>query len=137
MGAAHVAADVFLPEEQPGKDANQQPNGDLCENSLSARTVWGKLVLKLKELNLITLHTACGEIRNVKFLKNVLIVAIQEEYLFKMLTSSINLAKISELLKEIDSRIEVKFNKIEDKNKESKENLNKLKSLFGANLSVK
>ena len=99
MGAANAAADVFLPEEQSGKDANQQPNGDLCENSLSARTVWGKLVLKLKELNLITLHTACGEIRNVKFLKNVLIVTIQEEYLFKMLTSSINLAKIGELLK--------------------------------------
>ena len=116
---------------------NIQSQEMFCENKYNARSVWGKLVLELKCLNLITLHTACGEIRNVKFEKNTLIVEVKEEYLFKILTEEKNRQKIEELLKKIDEKIEVCFNKKNTNVDDGKENLNKLKSLFGKELSVK
>lgn len=108
-----------------------------CENSLNAKSVWGLFVTKLKQLNLITLYTACGEIRDVKFNKNNLVVNVKEDVLFDILTKEDNKNKIEALLKNIDDRIKIVFEKNSTKVDKSKQNLDRLISLFGKDLNTK
>ena len=51
----------------------------------SARFIWGTLVANLRRLNLMTLHTACGELRDIDLTANVLTVRVKEEYLYNIL----------------------------------------------------
>ena len=83
------------------------------------------------------MYTACGEIRDVRFDKNELIVNVKEDFLFSILTKEENKNKIEELIKSIDDRIIIVFKKVVNKLEGSKQNLNKLKALFGEDLDLK
>ena len=115
---------------------NENPQ-KTCEESLNAKNIWGVFVAKLKSLNLITLYTACGEIRDVKFNKNNLVVNIKEGYLYNILAKPENEKKVEEILASIDSRIKVKFEKYSNKDNNAKQNLDRLKNLFGKDLNFK
>ena len=105
--------------------------------SLSAKTVWGTLIGNLRRLNLMTLHTACGEIRDVKFDGTTLVAVVNEDYLHNILTKGQNFEKISFYLKQIDDKINIQFIKNVKPTDFAQENLQKLKSIFGANLEVR
>ena len=119
------------------EDNNINANKTLtCEQELNAKTVWGSVIYKLKTLNHIALYTACGEIRDVSFKNNVLIVAVKEDYLYNVIVLPENLNRIGSILKEIDKRIDVSVEKLSTKSNLGAENLNKLQSLFGKNLNT-
>lgn len=119
------------------QDDVKTQNSLTCEQELNAKSVWGMLVSKLKNLHAITLYTACGEIREVCFAGNTLIVKVKEDSLYNILITQTNKEKITASLKEINNKIEVKIEKVANKKDIEQENLNKLKSLFGQNLNLK
>lgn len=53
---------------------------------LSAKTIWGKVVLFLKEHRHIALHVACGDITDVELEGDKLIVNVFDGALVKLLT---------------------------------------------------
>ena len=93
----------------PKKDKNNQT--EFYEKKLNAKVVWGVLINKLRSLKMITLYTACGEIRDVEFDKNVLKVFVKDEYLFNILNKEESVNKIEEILKQNYDKISVKFQK--------------------------
>lgn len=104
---------------------------DLSQNDLPAKKLWGILTLKLREKNYVTLHTACGEIREVLREGNLIKAVVYEEYLMNILTKQENFDKILFELRQIDDKISLEFElKRVGKNK-SKNNMQLLKNLFG------
>lgn len=104
---------------------------------MSAKTIWGTLIGNLRRLNLMTLHTACGEIRDVKLEGNTLIAVVNEDYLFNILTKGQNFEKISFYLRQIDDKINIQFIKNAKPADFAQENLEKLKRIFGTNFEVR
>ncbi|MBQ9792476.1 MAG: hypothetical protein IJW32_01850 [Clostridia bacterium] len=103
----------------------------------SPKFIWGTLVANLRRLNLMTLHTACGEIRDIELNGNTLNVLVKEDYLYTILTKDNNFNQILDLLRQIEANIELKYilkKKPEDK---IKINLEKLKNIFGEELIIK
>lgn len=104
---------------------------------LEPRFVWGNLVMKLRQNNLMTLHTACGEIRDLKIEDNVIKVNIKEEYLYNILKKEDNCATLTKLLREIDQNLSLSFVLVEKTQNKAIKNLEILKSIFGDNLLLK
>lgn len=102
--------------------------------NLSAHSLWGSFIGLLRRENLMTLHTACGEIRDVELNDFVLKVKVYDEYLHKILTKEQNLEKIVFYLRQIDDRINVQFNLVKKGADYSLENLKKLRGFFGSEL---
>ena len=85
----------------------------------------------------MTLHTACGEIRDIELSGNTLNVLVKEDYLYTILTKENNYNQILALLRQIEENIDLKYilkKKPEDK---MKVNLEKLKNIFGEELIIK
>lgn len=95
--------------------------------------LWGLVVIRLREQNLITLHTACGELRHLKLVGDELNVEVHEEYLYKILTNPENFAKISLELSKINDKIKLNF-VLKLKENKVLDSYNKLKALFGDDL---
>ena len=103
----------------------------------NARFIWGTLVSNLRRLNLMTLHTACGELRDIDLTGNVLTVRIKEEYLYNILIRDVTYHQLLGLIKQIDSELELKFVLVKKQEDKMKINLQKVKDVFGDYLIIK
>lgn len=113
--------------------------GDILvtNEELSPRRIWGKLVVRLKEKGLMTLHSACGEQRDVKLVNDKLIVNIRDEFTYNLIKKPENFQKIDLELKQINDKINVEFN-LEKRSRSRRErNLLTLKELFGDEIDIK
>lgn len=117
-------------------DDIKDDNPDSQDDGINPNYVWGKLVSNLRERELMTLHTACGEIRNFEMDKKVLTIFVKEEYLYNILTKEENLLKIGLMLDEIYKGIKLKVELIKKPETKINENLQKLKALFAEDLVV-
>ena len=124
-------------EIKVGVDGHEWSDRKPLENSLSAKTCWGMLVKRLKEQKMITLFTACGEIRDVEFVKNKLVVNVKESFLFNILNKDENKLIVGKMLKGIDDRIEIEIVKKQTKVDYGETNLKKLREMFGKELNAK
>lgn len=106
------------------------------ESDMSARKLWGVLIIKLREKNFVTLHTACGEIREVRRDGDKITAVVYEDYLFNILTSTDNFDKILFELKQIDDKITLEFVLKHTREGKIKDNLKALKNLFGDGLTA-
>lgn len=95
------------------------------------------LIGNLRKLNLMTLHTACGEIRDVCLDGLTLKAVVEEEYLFNILTKVQNIEKITFYLRQINDKINIQFIKKEKSIDFAKKNLEILKQIFGSDLEIK
>lgn len=139
--------DYFIPPEDiPLPDLNEIQENDRAsapkvvatisaEQMKNPYKIWGLVVIRLREQNLITLHTACGELKHIKFDGDNLVVEVSEEYLFNILTNPNNFSKISLELSKINDKIHLNFVL---KKKESRvlDSYTKLKELFGDDLET-
>ena len=87
-------------------------------------------------MNLVALHTACGEIRNVEIDENVLTVFVKEEYLYNVLTTEDNFLNIEKVLKLIDSNLSLKIEKMIPEKDVILENKKRLTKLFEEKLKI-
>ena len=56
------------------------------KGNLSAKTIWGKVVLFLKEHHQVALHVACGDITDVLVNEHYLVVNVKDSMLNNLLT---------------------------------------------------
>lgn len=103
---------------------------------MSSNKIWGILTVKLREKNYLTLHTDCGEIREIVRENDHLIATVYEEYLFNILNDTENFEKILFELKQIDDKITLEFIHKKKGRDKVKENLQLIKNLFGDKLQV-
>lgn len=106
-------------------------------NLASAKSVWGAVVMLLRKNGLMALFTACGDIREIKLEGHELVINIREEFLYNILTKEENLYKITTLLKQIKSDLELKFVLINKKDNNAEINLKRLTEVFGNTLEIK
>ena len=124
--------------KEENNNFSEQNKEKICkEFSYNARFVWGTLVTNLRQDKMFTLHTACGEIRDVEFVGSKLKVNVKEDYLFSILNKKENVDKILGYLKKIDERIEIEFCFINKQRDNIVENIEKLKKIFGEDLKIK
>jgi len=119
------------------KDSEVTLNFVSANNLNNAKFVWGTLVSMLRKLNLMTLHTACGEIRQTELKDNKLTVYVKEEYLYNILIKEDNFKKLADILKNIKSDILLNFVLVPKQEDKAKINLEKLRKMFGDELVIK
>ncbi|MDR0849945.1 MAG: hypothetical protein LBN07_00475 [Christensenellaceae bacterium] len=104
------------------------------KNDQSAATLWGKVVLKLRESKYPVLHTACGDIRKTQLEGNILRVFIETEYIYNIIVKEENFALLTKTVEQINPGLVVSLQFVEDKTAD--ENALKLKRKFGEKLDV-
>ena len=87
-------------------------------------------------MNLVALHTACGEIRNVEINENVLTVFVKEEYLYNVLKSEDNFLNIEKVLRLIDNNLKLNVEKQIPEKNIVLENKKRLQKLFDEKLKI-
>lgn len=85
----------------------------------------------------MTLHTACGEIRDFRIENNILNVFVKEEYLYNILKKDDTCVILTKLLKEIDENLSLNFVLVKKTEDKAQKNLELLKNIFGDSLVVK
>ena len=85
----------------------------------------------------MTLHTACGEIRDVELNGNVLTVLVKEEYLYNILKRDETFNQLTKIIKTIENNLELNFILAKKQEDKVKINLQKLQNVFGSDLIVK
>lgn len=87
-------------------------------------------------MNLVALHTACGEIRNVEINENVLTVFVKEEYLYNVLKSEDNFLNIEKVLRLIDNNLKLNVERQIPEKNIVLENKKRLQKLFDEKLKI-
>lgn len=104
-------------------------------SKLSAKTIWGKVVLYLREKKEIALHVACGDIRDVELRDNDFIINVSDGMMINLLEDGINKIKNAIRWQGFDFNLKLKI-KTNQKSAEE-EDIEKLKNMFGDYLIVK
>lgn len=65
---------------------------------LSALSIWGKVVLYLREHNDRILHVMCGDIRDVEFSGDTFVISSEEDSVINMLNEKSNQAELNRAL---------------------------------------
>ena len=106
------------------------------EVNLKPNVIWGKVIYSLRQMNLVALHTACGEIRNVEIDENVLTVFVKEEYLYNVLKAEDNFKNIEKVLRLIDNSLRLNVEKQIPEKNVVLENKKRLLKLFDEKLKI-
>ena len=96
---------------------------------LKVKTIWGKIVLYLRENKNVALHVVCGDITNVEIEGNKLVLKAEEQYLYDMVSSPESISEIKKAIiwQGLDLDIEViKLKKDDDLVEEDLAKLTKL-----------
>ena len=112
------------------------PKTETLQNTaVSARTIWGRAVVYLREHGAVALHIACGDISDVDFVGNKLEIRTTEDFLYELLKNKDNQNDLTVALSKCGvSDFEViKKEKILTK---SQRDLAKLKEIFGNNIII-
>lgn len=96
---------------------------------LSARTIWGKVVLYLKEHKEIALHVACGDIVDVALDGNKFIINLFDGMLINLLEEGKR--KIEEALRWQGLDLQVIVNIKKEVLSDSEQDLKRLNEIFG------
>lgn len=102
---------------------------------LSARTVWGKVVLFLKEHRQIALHVACGDITDVALDSNNFIINIEDGMMQNLLNEGKREIESALRWQGLDLNVILNIKVIEKSPVE--QDIEKLKNLFGEKLVIK
>ena len=99
--------------------------------NMSAHKIWGIVLVRLREEGYMMLHTAGGDITDLKMQDGKIVAKVKQHNLYTIMTQEDNFNKISLELKQINDKLEIEF--VFDPPKESpgKKNLPLVKNLFG------
>ena len=100
----------------------------------SASTLWGKIVLKLRESKYPVLHTACGDIRKTQLEGSILRVFAETEYIYNVIIKEENFARLMKTAEQVSPGLTISVQYAEDKT--AHENVLKLKRKFGEKINI-
>lgn len=103
--------------------------------NLSAKTIWGKVVLFLKEHRQVALHVACGDITDVSVNEHYLVVHVRDTMLQNLLTDGRKDIDNALRWQGLDLEFKVVYTPVE-KSKQEKD-IEKLLGVLGDYLIVK
>ncbi len=103
--------------------------------TLSAKTVWGKIVLFLKEHHEVALHVACGDITDVVIENSNLVVNIKDSMLYHLLSDGRR--EIENALRWQGLDLGLKIEYCPTPKTPQEEDIDKLKKIFGEELIIK
>lgn len=97
--------------------------------------MWGRVVSSLRQKEYTALFTACGDVRKVSLEQENLIVFIEDEYLYNIISGATNIKLLQDTLAEIDNvaNIQIKYDKPEDY---VSKDLEVLRRKFGNSLKI-
>lgn len=101
---------------------------------MSAKNVWGKIVLFLKERRFVALHVACGDITDVGIENNNLVVNVEEGMLATILAEGKRELENALRWQGLDLNLEIKLKKSNLSGQE--EDIKKLKTILGNKLTI-
>ena len=99
------------------------------QTNLSPRTVWGKVVLYLKEHHMVALHVACGDITDVEIDGQNIVINAKDGMLFNLLLEGKR--EIESALRWQGLDYEVKINLLTDEKSEADLDYERLREIFG------
>ena len=105
----------------------------LTKGNLSVKTIWGKVVLYLKEHRQVALHVACGDITDVTLAENKLIINVSENMILSLLEESRREIEKAIRWQGLDLQVIINFKNIQLPDGE--QDISKLKNIFD-NVSV-
>lgn len=105
--------------------------------SFNIRRLWGELIIVLREKSYMSLHTACGEIRDVSLKDNVITAKTDDETLFSILSRADNLQKIRDELSALSQKLTINFELNKSNRYIIEENKKGLVNLFGEDIKFK
>lgn len=99
------------------------------QTNLSPRTVWGKVVLYLKEHHMVALHVACGDITDVEIEDQHIIINAKDGMLANLLLEGKR--EIESALRWQGLDYAVKINLLTDEKSEADLDYERLREIFG------
>ena len=119
--------------KQAGTTSTSSVNVDYSQ--MSPRTLWGKIIIYLREHHAVALHIACGDITDVEKVGDKFVVNTAEEFLYELLKSEENYKDLKQAFSSfgINNFEIVKKEKILTK---SQQDINILKDIFGNKLII-
>lgn len=103
--------------------------------SLSVKTIWGKVVLFLREHRQVALHVACGDITDVELEGNKLIVNVYDGMLVNLLQEGRREIESALRWQGLELQLEVRTK--EKFKSDEEQDIEKLKEVFGEYLILK
>ncbi|MBQ9785955.1 MAG: hypothetical protein IJW25_00630 [Clostridia bacterium] len=110
-------------------------NANGSQLKMSARTLWGKVIIYLREHHAVALHIACGDITDVEVKDNKFIINTTDAYMFELLNGEENKKDLTSAL----NNFGIKNFEIIKKEKvltKTQEDIIKLKSIFEDKLII-
>lgn len=102
---------------------------------MSAKTIWGKVVLYLRENRQVALHVACGDITDVELQGNNLIVNVTDRMLHNLLIEGKREIERAIRWQGIDVNLVLSVKQVVKSPEE--QDIEKLKELFGDDFIIK
>ncbi len=107
----------------------------VSQGAVSAKTVWGKVVLYLKERKMVALHVACGDITDVEIDSGKLIIHVKEGMIVDLLKEGRR--EIESALRWQGLELSLQIETIQEKINPVEEDLKKLKAMVGDFLTIR
>ena len=102
---------------------------------MSARNIWGKIIIYLREHHAVALHIACGDITDVSFDGEKFSINIVDEFLFNLINEPENKKDLQAAFTNFD----IKHFEIIKKEKvltKAQQDIARLKEVFGDKLII-
>lgn len=109
--------------------------GNIADNNLSPRTIWGKVIIYLREHHAVALHIACGDITDVDKINDKFIINTTEDFLYDLLKSEDNQKELKQALQNFGIN-DFEINKKEKILSKSQQDIAILKNIFGNKLII-
>lgn len=109
--------------------------GNILDNNLSPRTIWGKVIIYLREHHAVALHIACGDITDVDHINGKFIINTTEDFLYDLLKSEDNQKELKQALQNFGIN-DFEINKKEKILSKSQQDIAILKNIFRNKLII-
>lgn len=105
------------------------------QQPMSARTIWGKVIIYLREHHAVALHIACGDITDVELNGTTFVINTTETFLYDLLKIEENMNELKKALQNFGINNFEIFKKEKTLTKSQEDILN-LKQIFGNKLII-
>ncbi len=105
------------------------------QQPMSARTIWGKVIIYLREHHAVALHIACGDITDVELNGTTFVINTTETFLYDLLKIEENMNELKKALQNFGINSFEIFKKEKTLTKSQEDILN-LKQIFGNKLII-
>ncbi len=104
------------------------------KTKLSAKNVWGKIVLYLRENKKVALHVACGDITDVELSGENLIIRTSDDFLIDVLNTGMK--ELENAIRWQGLNLKIQIVKFENITQKQDKDIMKLRKLFADKLDI-